>query len=158
MSEWRRSERRSEAGSVTVLAAGMLLLGAVLTLAAVDLMRAVHGKARAQTAADAAALAAAQEIALPSGRSPDEVAADYAGRNGAMLVTCRCDPGTSEAVVEVAAPVDLLFVGADRTVRASARAVIEGVDTSDLGLTSRMAGDATTGDAGRDEKARERPP
>lgn len=148
----------SEAGSVTVLAASIVLLGAVLSLSAVDLMRAVYGKALAQTAADAAALAAAQEIALPSGRIPEEVAADYAGRNGATLVGCRCEPGTSEAVVEVAALVDLLFVGADRTVRASARAVIEGVDASDEGRPSRMTGDATTGDAGRGAKARERPP
>jgi secretion/DNA translocation related TadE-like protein len=153
----RGSKGRSESGSVTVLAVGMVLLGAVLTLASVDLMRAVHAKAGAQTAADAAALAAAQEIALPSGRSPREVAADYAGRNGATLVTCRCEPGTAEAVVEVAASVSLLFVGGDRTVRASARAVIEAGGGTGQGLPGTMAGDAAAGDATKVTKP-SRPP
>jgi secretion/DNA translocation related TadE-like protein len=118
--------RRREGGSITVLTAGILLLGGALVLASVDLMRAVEVRARAQVAADAAALAAAQEIALPAGRTPAEVAAEYAERNGATLVTCQCDPGTGEAVVEVEASVTFLFVGADGAVRASARAVIEG--------------------------------
>jgi secretion/DNA translocation related TadE-like protein len=133
---------RDQTGSVTVLAAGLLLLAGVLVLASVDLMRAVQARARAQVAADAAALAAAQEIALPSGRTPAEVASEYAGRNQATLLSCRCDPGSGEAVVEVEAPVDLLFVGPDRTVRASARAVIEGAGGRDQGLASTMARDA----------------
>lgn len=110
---------RREAGSVTILAAGILFLAGVIVLASVDVMRAIQARARAQVAADAAALAAAQEIALPSGRPPAEVAAEYAGRNHATLLSCVCDPGTAEAVVEVEAPVDLIFVGPDRTVRAS---------------------------------------
>src|SRR5205823_13142311 len=66
----RRERPGMEVGSVSVLTAGILVLGAVLTLVAVDLMRALLAKARAQTAADAAALAAAQEIAIPSGQDP----------------------------------------------------------------------------------------
>jgi hypothetical protein len=89
-------------------------------------MRAVQGVARAQMAADAAALAAAQEIAIPSGAAPEAMAADYAERNGARLVSCRCEDGSGEAVVEVEVPISLVFVGADRSVRATARAVIEG--------------------------------
>jgi secretion/DNA translocation related TadE-like protein len=112
-------------GSVTVLAAGAMILAAVLVLASVDVMRAVQGGARAQTAADSAALAAAQEIALPSGSTPSEMAAEYASRNGATLVACACAPGSTEAVVEVEFTVELIFVGLDRVVHAKARAVIE---------------------------------
>ena len=88
-----------EAGSMSVLSAGVLLLACVLALVAVDLLRALQAKARAQTAADASALAAAQEIAVPTGRRPQDVASEYAGRNGATLLSCRCDPGSTEAVV-----------------------------------------------------------
>jgi secretion/DNA translocation related TadE-like protein len=137
-----RRRRQPETGSVTVLAGGILLLSGALVLASLDLMQAVRGRARAQVAADAAALAAAQEIALPSGRSPAEVAAEYAARNGATLLYCRCDPVTSEAVVEVEAPVTLVFVGPDRTVLASARAVIEGAGERDPGRPGTMARDA----------------
>jgi secretion/DNA translocation related TadE-like protein len=140
-----RRRSQPETGSVTVLAGGILLLSGVLVLASVDLMRAVQGRARAQVAADAAALAAAQEIALPSGRSPAEVAADYASKNGATLLSCRCEPGTGEAIVEVEAPVTLVFVGPDRTVRASARAVIEGAGERDPGRPGTMARDAGPG-------------
>ena len=130
---------QGQRGSVTVLAAGVLVLAGVLTLAAVDLLRAVQARAVAQTAADAAALAAAQEIAIPSGRSPQDVAAEYARLNEAVLITCACDPGSTEAVVEVEAMVDLVFVGRDRTVRARARAVIEAAKSDGA---STMAADA----------------
>ncbi|TMK96699.1 MAG: hypothetical protein E6G40_10465, partial [Actinobacteria bacterium] len=95
------ARRSSEAGSVTVLAAAVLFLAGVLVLVAVDLLRVVQARARAQTAADAAALAAAQEIAVPAGRTPAEVAAEYAERNGGTLVSCDCAPNAREAIVEV---------------------------------------------------------
>src|SRR5439155_23147664 len=95
----------------------------------------------AQPAAAAASLAAAQEIAVPSGRPPRAVASEYAERNGATLTSCTCEPGSSEAVVEVEAPVDLVFVGPDRTVRARARAVIEGAKRN---VASTMAADAAS--------------
>jgi secretion/DNA translocation related TadE-like protein len=119
--------RSDERGSVTVLTAGVMVVMAVLALASVDLLRALQGISRAQTGADAAALAAAQEIALPSGASPSGVALDYAARNGASLIACTCEPGTGEAVVEVAITVPFVLLGPDRTVHASARAVIEGI-------------------------------
>jgi secretion/DNA translocation related TadE-like protein len=114
-----------ERGSVSVLSAAVLFLAAVLALVTVDIARVVRTEGRAQTAADAAALAAAQEIALPSGRSPLEVAAEYAGRNGGTLVSCRCEPGTSEAVVAVSVQASLLFLGPDRAIERQARAVVE---------------------------------
>ncbi len=120
------SPRRGECGSVSVVAAITLGLVLVLVLISVDVLRTVQAAARGQTAADAAALAATQDIAVPSGRGPEAFAREYAFRNGAMLVSCRCDPQGAEAVVQVESRVDLLFVGRDRSVRSSARAVIEG--------------------------------
>ena len=113
----------AERGSVTVLTVMVLALAAILTLVTVDLLRALESKARAQTAADAAALAAAQEMARPSSAPPFAFAAEYARRNGATLIACRCD-GPADAVVTVSVPVDLLFVGGDREVSARARAVV----------------------------------
>jgi Flp pilus assembly protein TadG len=104
----------------------VLLLSGVLALATVDLLRALEAKAQAQTAADAAALAAAQEIALSSPKNPTDSAADYARLNGARLLECTCAAGGSEAIVRVEVPVRLVFVGPDRTVTGRARAVIEG--------------------------------
>src|SRR5690349_20274933 len=85
---------RSERGSVTVLAAAVMLVAGSLALAGMDLLRALDGRARAQAAADAAALAAARELAIPTGITPTEAAADYAGRNGAVLVSCTCAAGS----------------------------------------------------------------
>ncbi len=116
--------RRGEQGSVSVLAAAILVLACALSLISVDLARALEAKERAQTAADAAALAAARELALDTDRGTQE-AADYALRNGATLVSCECAQGTYEAIVDVEVPVDLLFVGSDRTVHGKARAVVD---------------------------------
>jgi secretion/DNA translocation related TadE-like protein len=135
---------RSERGSVTVLMAAVLFLAGVLTLAAVDLLRAVQARARAQTAADAAALAAAQEIAIPSGRSPQGVAAEYAERNRATLLSCTCEPFSDQAVVEVETTVDLVFVGRDRRVRGQARAVIEGAKLDGASTMAANAGSQKT--------------
>src|SRR5436305_5721923 len=119
-----RLHLRRDGGSVSVLAACVLFVAGVLALVSVDVMRTLQARATAQTAADAAALAAAQEIALPSGRAPTDVAAEYASRNGGALLTCSCEPGTSEAEVQVEAPVTLVFLPSGRTVTAAARAVI----------------------------------
>jgi secretion/DNA translocation related TadE-like protein len=114
-----------EHGSVSIVAAVTIAVLASLTMGCADLARALVAVAKADTAADAAALAAAQEIALPSGSEPASVAADYAERNGATLVECSCDPGASEAVVAVEVQVGpMLIVPGDRTVTAQARAVV----------------------------------
>ncbi len=116
--------RRAEEGSVTVLVAAVLFLACALSLVSVDLLRALQAKSQAQTAADAAALAAARELALATDQAP-QAAADYALRNGGTLVSCQCSPGTYEAIVDVEVPVDLVFVGSDRTVHARARAIVD---------------------------------
>jgi secretion/DNA translocation related TadE-like protein len=118
--------RGAERGSVTILVAAVLLLTGVLALASVDLLRALDAKAQAQTAADAAALAAAQEMAVSGSGAPVDLAAEYAERNGARLLACDCPAGGSEAVVRVEVPVRLVFLGPDRTITGKARAVIEG--------------------------------
>jgi secretion/DNA translocation related TadE-like protein len=116
---------RSEVGSVTIVVAGTLFLAGVLALVTLDLLRTLQAQASAQSAADAAALAAAQELAIPSGTwSPTEAARFYAELNGGTLLDCRCDPGGSEALVQVQIAVRLVFVGHDRQVVARARAVV----------------------------------
>ena len=109
---------------MTVLTTAVLCFALILVLVMVDLLRALESKSRAQTAADAAALAAAQELARPSGTTPSAMAARYAGLNGATVTECRCERQGSEAVITVRVAVDLLFLGDDRSVSARARAVL----------------------------------
>jgi Flp pilus assembly protein TadG len=98
----------------------------VLALAAADVARVLTTAASAQTAADAAALAVAQELALPGGRDLADLAAEYAGYNGATAVGCECEPGAAEAVVTVRMPVGpLLLFADDRQVEARARGVVD---------------------------------
>jgi secretion/DNA translocation related TadE-like protein len=115
---------KAQRGSVSLVVAATLAFGAVLAAFSADLARVTVGRARAQAAADAAALAAAQQLIRPSDRSPAELAAEYAERGGTELLACRCDPGATEAVVTVERDVVLPLLGQVRTVRASARAVV----------------------------------
>lgn len=120
-----RARSGSERGAVTLVVAAAAALAVVLAAATADLSRVLVAAARAQTAADAAALAAVRELALPGDPEPAAVAAEYAARNGASLLSCRCDRGTFEAVVAVRLPVGpLLLFDDDRSVGASARAVV----------------------------------
>jgi secretion/DNA translocation related TadE-like protein len=114
----------NERGSVSIVVVGALGMATIVAAFAGDLSRVVTAKTKAQTAADAAALAAAQEIAVPSGATPADVAAEYAQRNGAELLGCRCEPLTGEALVTVAVEVTLPLLDQTRTVQASARAVV----------------------------------
>lgn len=121
-----RSTERREDGSASVVAAATLAAIVMLAICAADLARVLVAASRAQTAADAAALAAAQDLAIPAGRPPEELAAEYADRNGGELRSCRCDPGTYEATVVVRVLVGhLLVFGDDRVVDAAARAVVD---------------------------------
>jgi secretion/DNA translocation related TadE-like protein len=114
-----------ERGSITLVSVAVIGLAFVVALGAADLGTVLIARSHARTAADAAALAAVQELALPSGRLPVDVAADYAARNGAALTACTCEPATFEAIVQVAVEVDgLLLVPGDRIVTARARAIV----------------------------------
>jgi hypothetical protein len=72
-------------------------------------------RTRAQVAADSAALAAVAESGPYGAASPEEVARLYAGRNGAQLLECNCEPGANVMQVRVAIA----------ATRAEARAVID---------------------------------
>jgi Flp pilus assembly protein TadG len=102
-----------------------LFLAGVLSLIAVDLLRAVGARAQAQAAADAAALAAAQEMVLGDEVDPSALAAEYAVRNGAELVWCVCPVAGTEATVEVSVTFSTVVLGGDRVTTAQARAVVE---------------------------------
>jgi DNA topoisomerase-1 len=118
--------RRSERGSVTVVTVAVLAVLLVFGLGLADLARVFVVAARAQAAADAAALAAAQSLALPRGEDPSARAAEYATRNGASLRSCTCAVGSLDARTDVEMPVGALFLAPDDlVVGASARAVVE---------------------------------
>jgi secretion/DNA translocation related TadE-like protein len=120
------TSRASQRGSVSVVVAGVAVVALVSSLGLADVGKALVARARARAAADAAALAAAQELALPGARIPADVAADYADRNGATLVSCSCANGTLEATVEVEVPVGAMFLASDGlTVRSRARAIVD---------------------------------
>jgi secretion/DNA translocation related TadE-like protein len=120
------ARQHGECGSISVILAAGILVALVLVLGVADLGRVLVARSRARTAADAAALAAAQELALPSGRDPSTVAKQYAVANGAELSTCVCVAGTFEATVEVRVPAgDLMLVPGAPMTLARARAVVD---------------------------------
>ena len=121
----RRAHR--ERGSISLLVAGVVAALVVLSMGAADVARVLHAASTAQTAADAAALAAAQALAIDQeGPEPAALAGEYAERNGAVLETCSCERGTFEATVSVRLPVgDLFLVAGHRTVQARARAQVD---------------------------------
>jgi secretion/DNA translocation related TadE-like protein len=116
----------TERGSVSIVFAVGVLLVLVLTMGIADVGRVVLARSRARTAADAAALAAADELALPTGLDPATLAQEYAARNSASLTACVCEVGTFEADVTVTVHVGnlVLFRGA-RDAVARARAVVD---------------------------------
>jgi hypothetical protein len=116
----------NERGSVSIVVAGSVTIVLVMAMAAADVVRVLAAASRGQTSADAAALAAAQTLALPDDVLPEERAREYAARNGGMLESCVCDPGTFEARVAVRVEVgDLLLFGDGRSVIARALAVVD---------------------------------
>ena len=113
-------------GSVTVIVAALVLLVLVLSLGVADLGHVLVARSHARTAADAAALAVAQELVLPTDRNLVDLATEYATRNGAVVQTCICAAGTLETTVTVTVGVDgLLLIPGSHTVLASARAVVD---------------------------------
>jgi secretion/DNA translocation related TadE-like protein len=104
-----------ERGAVSVLMIAVLVVGLVLATGAARLGGALVGRARAETAADAAALAAADRLALGDGASAARAAAaETAASNHARLVSCDCEGTTAEVVVEVDLPAWGALVGPAR--------------------------------------------
>jgi secretion/DNA translocation related TadE-like protein len=117
---------RNDRGSVSIVVAGCVAIVLVMAMAAADVVRVLAASSRGQTSADAAALAAAQTLALPDDVVPEERAREYAARNGGALGSCVCEPGTFEARVVVLMEVGpLLLFGDGRSVVARAVAVVD---------------------------------
>jgi len=117
---------KGERGSISIVSAAIAAMALVVIAGAADLGRVLGAKAEARSAADAAALAAVQELALPTSLDPSTVAAEYASRNGAALLSCTCAAGTTEATVVVAVAVgDLVLFPGQRTVTVAARAIVD---------------------------------
>jgi len=108
------------------VAAGVLVALLVCTMGISDVARVLRARTQARTAADAAALAAAQELAAPTGLDPSDAAVDLAARNGARVTACACSVGGHEAIVTVERSVDgLWLVPSTLVLVASARAVVD---------------------------------
>ena len=123
-----RSHTREARGSVSVVAAALLMVLAVLVLACADATRALMAASRAQTAADAAALAAAQALVSSSAEPPEAAASMYAQANGGTLMACDCASGATEATVEVGVPAGpFLFLAGPHMMTREARAVVGGM-------------------------------
>jgi secretion/DNA translocation related TadE-like protein len=113
-------------GSVSVVVAALAFVMLVCTMGIADVGSVLATRAHTRAAADAAALAAAQELAFPSGSEPAEQAALLAERNGAELIACTCAVGSFEAVVTVRATgADLLLMPGSITLDVQARAVVD---------------------------------
>jgi Flp pilus assembly protein TadG len=107
-----------ERGNVSVIAVAGIALAMVLCLGLARVGGALLLKARADTAADAAALAAADSLALGRSDSDAYVAArGAAADNDARLLECVCSGGVAEVSVEV--------VGAAGRARVHARAEVD---------------------------------
>jgi secretion/DNA translocation related TadE-like protein len=94
--------RRSERGAASMILLGIVAVALVLCAALARLGGAAVSAARAQTAADAAALAAADQLALGHRATAAWRTADStAHENGARLVSCRCSGVTAEVEIEI---------------------------------------------------------
>jgi secretion/DNA translocation related TadE-like protein len=104
---------RDERGSVSIVAAATIGMVLVLIMGSTDVAHVLVARAHAETAADASSLAAAQELAIPSGRDPCEVAAEYASRNRASLQSCAVNTDAYDVTVGVTVDAGslLLFPG-----------------------------------------------
>ena len=93
---------RGERGSVSIVIAAGVGMALVIAIGVADVGRALVARSRAEAVADLAALAAAQDLAVPSDGDPALAADRYASANGARLVSCSCSVGSTEATVSVA--------------------------------------------------------
>ena len=117
---------RDDRGSVSVIVAATVAAVVLFGLGLRDLAVVALAGSTAANAADAAALAAVQAMAMPPFDDPSAIATEYAGRNGAVFLGCRCEPSTYEADVTVGVEVRGLWLVPDGLlVRRSARAIVD---------------------------------
>jgi secretion/DNA translocation related TadE-like protein len=106
---------RGARGGVSIVMLAVLVIGLLLAAGAARLGSALVGRARAESAADAAALAAADRLALGSGAAAARsAAAATAASNDARLVSCACAGTSASVVVEVDVPGLSALVGPAR--------------------------------------------
>jgi secretion/DNA translocation related TadE-like protein len=115
-----RLSRHAEHGAATIVVIGVFVLGIALMLGATRLGVAMLARARAETAADAAALAADTLALGGDAAAANDQAAAVAEANGARLVGCDCSGRFATATVEVDVPV------LGRIARARSRAEVTG--------------------------------
>ncbi len=113
-------------GGASILVVGWVLVVATIGVATASVGALVSAREQAYTAAEAAALAAAVATYPPAGSgAPSTKAAEYAGRNGSRIVSCRCPVDSTlvarTVVVTTALEVDIPLFG-EVTVGAAARA------------------------------------
>jgi secretion/DNA translocation related TadE-like protein len=93
---------RSEHGNVSIIAVAGVALALILCFGVARVGSAVVLKSRAEIAADAAALAGADSLALGhSAAAAADAARVVAADNGARLVTCSCSGDVAEVEVEL---------------------------------------------------------
>jgi secretion/DNA translocation related TadE-like protein len=112
---------RNERGSVAVIVCGLIALAMALAVAVVLVAGAIVLAGRAEAAADAAALAGADSVALGARRLACAAASAVAESNEARLVDCDVGDGAVEVVVELTGDGPIAL---GRTVRARSRAEI----------------------------------
>jgi secretion/DNA translocation related TadE-like protein len=117
---------RDARGNVSIFVAAFIVVAMLLCTAVARLGSAAAEKARANNAADASALAAADGLAL--GRPPSEACAaarSTASDNKARVLTCRCESfATGMLAAEVTLEID--------TAKARARAEVDAGGSREL--------------------------
>lgn len=102
----RENSQAGERGSGTGLALGIIAVLLVFFSVLAGLIAAVTANHRASTAADLAALAAADSARGLTLGEPCQVANETAANNGAMLIACARSP-TREGTVDVRVQVEI---------------------------------------------------
>jgi secretion/DNA translocation related TadE-like protein len=103
----------NDRGFATPIMLALLLLAALLCLATADAANVLVARTRAQSAADAAALAAAaaQWPFLSKDETPEDAAQAVAEQNGAVLESCDCPLRGARATVEVSIDTHIRMLG-----------------------------------------------
>ena len=118
----------NEDGFASALLIVLLALAALLCLACADAANVLVSRARAQSAADAAALAAAvaEWPFVAHGEAPDDAASRTAQANGATLESCDCQLRATYARVTVSMATRIRMLGvAPSRVTATASATFD---------------------------------
>lgn len=112
-------------GNAALAVLGSCVVSMIFVAGLADLGIFFLARARAQIAADAAALAAAAELIPGIGGNPAGQAMDFAKKNRAEMVTCDCSSGAQAVEVQVAIPVRFMLISGSGPGKVSARARAE---------------------------------